>query len=93
MGAEDELVTRAGEPVAERRGVLNELEYAGLGCKRDDLVAADAEIAVPGLAIAPKDDVHEVEDLLHHGILPEVVVSFALELYGWSSARAGCSGA
>lgn len=74
----DELV-KAAQAVSEGRGVSGELDQAVATLEGDDLVGADVELATTTAFVSAEEVVDEGEELLHDGVLTDVVV--ALHLY------------
>jgi hypothetical protein len=80
--AQNSLVKR-DDRVAKRLGVGDELDETGSVLQRDDLVRPDVELAIPSLLVAIEERVDESEDLLHYGVLADIIVSLEL----WSRGK------
>ena len=61
---------RGPQPLHQRNGVLDELEDTRLSSERNDLVASDAQVTLLGFTIPPEYNIDQIEDLLHHRVLP-----------------------
>ena len=70
------------KPGSKRDSTLHKFKNA---CLRRDwyhFVRPQMKIALPSVAVSPQNEVHQLEYLLHDGILPEIIFALALELYG-----------
>jgi hypothetical protein len=78
-GNGDSLCVEREESIGERLGVVDELNDSRESRERDDLVRAESKVAPPCAVVAVQEGVDEIERLLHHGVLSDVVL--ALELH------------
>ena len=60
-------------------GVLDEFDDARCGGQGEDFVGSDAEVALAGGSLGFQEAADLVEDLLHYGVLSEIIAA-ALEL-------------
>lgn len=67
--------------------MTDEFENSSLSCQGDYFIVSDTQFAFLRFSISMKTSVHESEDLFHDGILPEIVISLALELSHRGSAQ------
>lgn len=74
-----ELCVEREESIGERLGVVDELDDSRESREWDDLVRAESKVAPPRAVVAVQEGVDEIERLLHHGVLSDVVL--ALELH------------
>ena len=69
------------KPMLQRFRVLHKLQHSSLGGQRNDLVAPDPKFASHRLAVILQYHIDDGENLLHHGVLAEIVTAFALVLW------------
>lgn len=68
------------QPRLQRRRERDKLYHSSLRSQRDDFVGSDTKCPSPGLAIPCEEVIDETEDLLHHCVLPHIVITLTLEL-------------
>ena len=68
------------EVIVKRHGVWHKFDNARGGGQWQDLVGADAEVSLPGSSLGFEQRRDLIEDLLHDGILAEIIVATLEEL-------------
>ena len=72
------LVVAADQIVLHDGRVVAPLEDAGPLRKRNDFVLPDLKAPLSGVGVVAEEGVHQAEDLLHHGVLTQVVFAWKL---------------
>lgn len=69
------------EVVVQRDGIGDEFDDAFSWCQREDFVCPDCEMALARFAVGLQEGGDLLEDLLHDGVLAEIVVAAFEELF------------
>jgi hypothetical protein len=70
----------SGKPTMKRYRIAYKFHHARLRRQGNDLVASNSKVPSRSLLIFAQNDVHEVENLLHHRILAQIVITFSFKL-------------